>query len=182
MSTFLKLELGVNGPAHQQTIAFSALGWHCWLGITKSIWPVKVEWQRGGMVLSGVRCKWFAYGPADATATLSSLTSLKCGSFTCLVPTYLGCPGKHTVQILLIYKSVPLYLQNQQCCISGFCTASMIMTHSFMSSLQNACVKYSAFLRCLVASDVISLSDLQTSFHNLLTWLHDMKKVIWLCF
>jgi len=27
--------------------------------------------------LSGARCKWFAYGPADATATSSSLASLK---------------------------------------------------------------------------------------------------------
>jgi len=27
--------------------------------------------------LSGVSCKWFAYGPADATATLSSLASVK---------------------------------------------------------------------------------------------------------
>jgi len=27
--------------------------------------------------LSGVRCKWFAYGPADATATWSSLALLK---------------------------------------------------------------------------------------------------------
>jgi len=34
--------------------------WHCWLGISKSI-------QHG--YLSGARCKWFAYGPADATAT-----------------------------------------------------------------------------------------------------------------
>jgi len=28
-------------------------------------------------VLFGARCKWFAYGPADATATPSSLASLK---------------------------------------------------------------------------------------------------------
>ena len=27
--------------------------------------------------LSGARCKWFAHGPADATATPSSLASLK---------------------------------------------------------------------------------------------------------
>jgi len=27
--------------------------------------------------LSGVRCKWFAYGPADATASPSSVASLK---------------------------------------------------------------------------------------------------------
>jgi len=40
--------------------------WMTWLGIRKSFWP----W-------SGARCKWFAYGPADATATPSSLASLK---------------------------------------------------------------------------------------------------------
>jgi len=27
--------------------------------------------------LSGVRCKWFAYGPADGTATLSSFAAVK---------------------------------------------------------------------------------------------------------
>jgi len=27
--------------------------------------------------LSGARCKWFAYGPADATATSSSLSPVK---------------------------------------------------------------------------------------------------------
>jgi len=27
--------------------------------------------------LSGVRCKWFAYGPADATATPSSVAAVK---------------------------------------------------------------------------------------------------------
>ena len=34
-----------------------------------------MSWWRGH--LSGARCKWFAYGPADATATTSSLASLK---------------------------------------------------------------------------------------------------------
>jgi len=34
-----------------------------------------VRYWRG--YLSGARCKWFAYGPADATATPSSLASLK---------------------------------------------------------------------------------------------------------
>jgi len=52
--------------------------WHCWLGIRKSIQPVK-NWVMGYWhgYLSGVWCKWFAYGPADATATLSSLASVK---------------------------------------------------------------------------------------------------------
>jgi len=34
-----------------------------------------VRYWRG--YLSGARCKWFAYGPADATATPSSLTPVK---------------------------------------------------------------------------------------------------------
>jgi len=51
--------------------------WHCWLGGRKGIRPVKtlVRYWRG--YLSGVRCKWFAYDPADAIATPSSLASLK---------------------------------------------------------------------------------------------------------
>jgi len=35
----------------------------------------EVRYWRGH--LSGVRCKWFAYGPADATATSSSLAPVK---------------------------------------------------------------------------------------------------------
>jgi len=52
--------------------------WHCWSGIRKSILPVKnwvIGYWRGYM--SWVWCKWFAYGPADATATPSSLASVK---------------------------------------------------------------------------------------------------------
>ena len=49
----------------------TSLLWHCWLGVRKSIQPVKnwvVRYWHG--YLSGVRCKWFArYGPADVTAT-----------------------------------------------------------------------------------------------------------------
>jgi len=48
------------------------------VGHQKSIRPVKywvIRWCCG--YLSGVRCKWFAYGPADATVTPSSLASLK---------------------------------------------------------------------------------------------------------
>jgi len=53
--------------------------WHCWLGSRKDIphpacknW---VEYWHG--YLSGARCKGFAYGPADATATPSSLAPVK---------------------------------------------------------------------------------------------------------
>jgi len=50
----------------------------CWLGVRKSIEPVKnwlIRCWHG--YLSAVRCKWFAYGSADVTATLSFLDLLK---------------------------------------------------------------------------------------------------------
>jgi len=47
---------------------------------TLSLWLLynifrRTGWWRG--YLSGARCKWFAYSPADATATLSSLAPVK---------------------------------------------------------------------------------------------------------
>jgi len=51
--------------------------WCCWLGVRKSIRPVKTWVVRYWLgYLSWARCRWFAYGPADATATPSSLASL----------------------------------------------------------------------------------------------------------
>ena len=48
--------------------------WRCWLGGRKGIRPVKT-WVMGCWhgYLSGAKCIWLAYGPADATATPSSL-------------------------------------------------------------------------------------------------------------
>jgi len=71
--------------------------WHCWLGVRKSIWPVKNWVMRCWHgYLFGARCKWSAYGPADATDTPSSLASVKSRMVTFLVPVYPGCSGKHT--------------------------------------------------------------------------------------
>ena len=52
--------------------------WQCWLGIRKSIQPVK-NWvtRCRHRYLFEARCKYFAYDPADANATPSSLASLK---------------------------------------------------------------------------------------------------------
>jgi len=59
---------------------FPSVLWRCWMGVRKGIRPVKTEWWlvrywRG--YLSGARCKWFAYGPADCTAIPSSLAPVK---------------------------------------------------------------------------------------------------------
>jgi len=50
-----------------------AVGWVSGRSSGRKNWVV--GYWRG--YLSGVWCKWFAYGPADATATPSSLASLK---------------------------------------------------------------------------------------------------------
>ena len=52
--------------------------WHCWLGGRKGIRPIK-NWvmRYWSGYLFAARCKWFAYGPADATAISSSLASVK---------------------------------------------------------------------------------------------------------
>jgi len=50
--------------------------WHCWLGVRKSIRPVK-NWMMGtGVVIClecGEWCKWFAYGPADDVIIQSTI-------------------------------------------------------------------------------------------------------------
>jgi len=48
--------------------------------------------------LSGAKCKWFAYGPADATATPSSLASLCPEWFSLSGTGLLKCPGKKAVK------------------------------------------------------------------------------------
>ena len=52
--------------------------WQCWLGIWKSSQPVDNWVMRcWHSYRSAARCKWFAYDPADVTATPSSLASRK---------------------------------------------------------------------------------------------------------
>ena len=68
----------LNRSKYHLCFAFSALmllvGWQ------EDNRPVKTEWWGTGVViylLSGVRCKWFAYGSAVATVTPSSLAPVK---------------------------------------------------------------------------------------------------------
>ena len=71
--------------------------------------------------LSGARCKWSAYGPADATAIPSSLVSLNPEWFTFLVPAYPACPGKEAVKWLLC------------CCV---CSPAVYMFSCFLLDYQ----------------------------------------------
>jgi len=71
--------------------------WHCWLGGRKGIWLLK-NWVMGCWrgYPSGARCR-LAYGPADATATVSCFGKIQIG-FTFLVPAHLGSPGQRAVK------------------------------------------------------------------------------------
>ena len=44
--------------------------------------------------------------------------------------------------------------------------------------MQNACLKYSAFLRRLITDKLMPLAELQASFYSLIGRLHDMSQVI----
>jgi len=73
-----KIPVLTSWPDMTFKLSLPSVLWRCWLGGRKGIWPVKnwvVGYWRG--YLSGVRCKWFAYDPADATATPSSLAPVK---------------------------------------------------------------------------------------------------------
>jgi len=68
--------------------------WHCWLGIRKSSWSVKKWLMRCWCgCMSGVKCKWSAYGLADATAIPKLIIShfIKVWMDTFLVSGWLGC-------------------------------------------------------------------------------------------
>ena len=99
--------------------------WHCWLGVAKGIQRVKnwVMWCWHGY-LSLARCKWSAYGPADATATPSSLASLISRlvvGLTFLVPAYVGCPGKEAIKRVSL-TSFPLCDATTNTWVNGCCT------------------------------------------------------------
>jgi len=85
--------------------------WRCWLSGRKGIRPVKkrvvVYWHD---YLSEARCKWFAYGPADATAThISCFIKIQI-SLTFLVPAYLGCRGKEAIKRVSVCHITHMYV------------------------------------------------------------------------
>jgi len=70
--------------------------WHCWLGSRKSSWSVKNWLMRCWCgCMSGVRCKWsaYGYGLADATAIPKLIIShfIKVWMDTFLLSGWLGC-------------------------------------------------------------------------------------------
>ena len=63
--------------------------------------------------LSGVWCKWFAYGPADSTATPLSLASVKSRTVYFLGPAYPGCPAKTPLNVCMYVRMYVLHYAAQ---------------------------------------------------------------------
>ena len=85
--------------------------WHCWLGIQKSIQPGKNHMMRCWRgYLSRVRCKWFAYGLANATATPSSLASLKSRYVFTFWLTQVVLEKEAVKRVFICYISLWLYI------------------------------------------------------------------------
>jgi len=82
-------------------IAFSALT--LWLGVRKSIWPVKIEWCGDDVVIClewGADCLRMVQLmplPVCHPRTPSSLVSFK-SRLVLPVPAYTGCPGKEAIK------------------------------------------------------------------------------------
>jgi len=75
----IRVKISSPGVFHGIKLAHTvSVLWRCWLHGRKGIQPVKIWVVRYWCgYLSGVRCKWFEYGPPDATAIPSSLASVK---------------------------------------------------------------------------------------------------------
>jgi len=79
--------------------------WHCWLGVKKSIQPVKkFEWWGAGMVvcLEQVQmiCIWSNWRHCHPNS--SCFIKIQIG-LTYLVPAYPGCPGKEAVKWVSVW-------------------------------------------------------------------------------
>ena len=77
--------------------------WHCWLGVRKSIWPVKIEWHWGvGVVIClerGADCLHIVQMMPlpSQNPIISCLNCIQTG-VTFLSLAYLGFPGKEAVK------------------------------------------------------------------------------------
>jgi len=70
------------------------------------------EWWGACVVMSGARCR-LAYGPADATATVSPFSEIQIG-FTFLVPAHPASPGKRAVKRVCVCRDKGFRLMHQK--------------------------------------------------------------------
>jgi len=76
--------------------------WHCWLGGSKGIWPVKSGWRCAGVGIClgwGVDLHMAQLMPLPPTISCFSKIQI---SFIFLVPAHLGSPGQSAIKWVLL--------------------------------------------------------------------------------
>jgi len=93
--------------------------------------------------LSGARCRWFAYDPADANVTpiISCFIKIYIG-LTFLVPAYPGCPGKDAV------KRVSDCLLSLRQSLYIICLCKLDWCHGLDNEVMAKIIKFIVFVRC----------------------------------
>ena len=86
----------------QVTVGEPSVIWQYWLGIRKSIRPVKIEWWGVDVVIClewGADCLLMVQlMPLPSQNLIISCFIYIQTGFTCQVPAYLGCPGKEAIK------------------------------------------------------------------------------------
>ena len=113
-------------------------------GHRKIIRPIKNQWWGAGVViLSGVRCKWLAYGPSDATATPSSLLlKIQNGLSLWYQPTQVFLEKRllKTVVVLVCFETVRPCTNVDK--YEEFCSYSFLSVSSFCHSWTKTRLKW----------------------------------------
>ena len=76
--------------------------WHCWLGVRKSIRPIKIEWWGAGVVSIRSEVQMLCIWSSWCHPIISCFIKIQNG-LTFLVPAYRGCPGKETIELVSVY-------------------------------------------------------------------------------
>jgi len=106
--------------------------WHCWLGVRKSIRPVK-NWVMGYWrgYLSGVWCKWFAWS-SWCHCHPSSLASVKSRMVYLSGAGLPRCPGKKAVKCTYVCMYVCCWGRNMEQVDRHYHTLTYIINASYM--------------------------------------------------
>jgi len=139
------------------SIVLLSVLWHCWLGVRKSIRPVKkTEWWGAGVDIClerGADLHMAQLMPLPLTISCFSKTQT---GFTFLVPAHLGSPGQTAIKRLcvinpVVYHNITIILQPlyRSTCVSrhlrlrtwGFCWCKVLLPHALADGNQRIWIR-----------------------------------------
>ena len=154
---FVALCVSTKCQSSEGTLCVPSLLWHCWLGVRKSIWPIKNWMMRCWCgCLSGARCRLFAYGPAGATTIPKLLSSFASFKSRLVLPFW--------------YRLTQVVLEKRPLngCSSSYVALWLDITEALLTAFL---IKFCASSDCLLtASWTVPLQVIQVTHWRLLNW------------